>query len=409
MRLSQVNPTDSVGAILEESKGIAPGDKAVPIFEFDAVGRPTDEMRNATGVRIAGLVGLVLLAAFIGHDGGDAPLSKSPTPDVYSLADATFMEQPFGGNLITWPNRGGKVLAYIIYRDVDTVAPIAVVDGNTYHFIDSATPLPQVGQLIETTNVNITIDPQVGNVTAYTTEPTFDENLDDLNLPNLEIDDESFTVDCRRMPLREGEHVGYMVQTLFLGYEDTGLEGEIGHPENYRLILGQKSPVSNRVTLLKPPTLTSPVDGFYPQDGNYRCQRVAGATAYKLQLSTTSTFDPDPTKTIWVDAHMEGDQYAVATESLDAIYDPTNPLSSAAGRDIFWRFAVRVDGERTPTSWSNPAHNGWVYSNANRYTLPELPPRLRRQRTRGGVMLPGLPTKTPESLRNNTGRGALRR
>ena len=280
------------------------------------------------------------------------------------------------------------------------MAPIAVVDGNTIHYIDSATPLPQMGQQIESTAVNITIDANVGNVTAFTTTPTWDLTLDNLNLPNLVISNTSFTVDCRRVPLREGENAGYMVQTVFLGYQDTGLSGTIGHPDQYSLILGQKSSVSNRVTLLEPPTLTSPQDGFYPQDGNYRCQRVAGGTTYQLQLSTTSNF----ATVVPVDAHIEGDQFAVATETLDQIYASSNPLSSAAGSDVFWRFAVKVDGQQQPIAWSGTSPNGWVYSSANRFTLPLLPPKLRG--VRAGTP-PSLPNKLTGTLRTS-GRGALR-
>jgi len=404
LRLSVVNPTDCTGNILEESKGIAPGDKIVPIFEFEPP--MSSGVRERTGLQIAGLLALLTLGAFIGHNGGDKPLTNSPQPSAASLADANFEEQPYGANLVTWPSRGDRVLAYIIYRDTSPSTPIAVVDGHTTSYVDSATPLPEIGQTLETVAVNVTIDTTVGNITAFTATPTFETTYDNADNPDMTISDTSYTVSARRIPLHDGSNIGYLIQTLFLGYKNTGLAGTIEHPGDYAMVLGNKSPVSNRVTLLHPPTLDSPTDGNFPTDGNYRCQRVTGASTYMLQLSPTASFTPG--QVVSVTAYIEGDQYAVANYSLDNLYN--NPiLATAKGKDLYWRFAVKVDGQTDPVALSDARQNGWVYSPWFRFILPELPPRSIRSHVQGPA------TQIPNKLGGGSGRvdsnrsGALRR
>jgi len=287
------------------------------------------------------------------------------------VADALAMAQPYGANLVCWPGQGDRVLAYVIYRDTRPMTPIAVVDGATTYYLDSATPLPQIGQVLESSAVSITIDATVGNITQFQTTPTFDTSFDNAGTPNLTLSATSFSVDCRRIPLAEGSSTGYMVQTLYLAYQNTGLSGEIGHPASYSMMLGQKSAVSNRITLLQPPTLNLPQDGQLPPTGFFRCLSVTGGTAYQLQLSTRAAFTSATTVT--VSATVVG-QYAVAALDITSIYH-NGLLSAAQGKPIYWRFGVKCDGQQAPVAMTDTRQNGWVYSSMRQFILPQLPPQ----------------------------------
>ncbi len=319
------------------------------------------------------LVTLVVLLGGCSTQATNSSLTADPTSNTKfgaaALADAVLMGQPSGANVVYWPYKGAGVIAYLIYRDT-ALAPIAVVEGSKVYYIDSATPL-QNGQFSELTAATISIDQNTGNVTAFQTVPSFDTTGAGAS-PNPILTQTSLTVTCQRIPLAEGSHTGYSVQSLFVSYNDTGLSGTIGHPDSYSLKLGDKNTVTNRVTLLRPPVLASPVDGFYPQDGNFRCAVVAGGMDYMLELSPSGNFPVS--NTVTVPAQLSGGQFAVANLTLTQMY-ANDILKQTSGGTIFWRFVVKTAGDAAPLALQDPSQSGGVFSPADSFTLPYLPPQ----------------------------------
>jgi hypothetical protein len=320
----------------------------------------------------AGLALLVSLVCGCATQSTNASLTADPTANTKfgaaALADAVLLGQPYGANVVYWPYKGDRVVAYLIYRDTQA-APIAIVEGTKVHYIDSATPPPQAGQTVELTDVSISIDETTGHVTEYALTPAYGNTA--AATPSVNVDQTTLTVTCQRYPLDEGSHTGYAVQTLYVAYNTTGLDGQIGHPDAYALKLGAKNTVTNRVTLLRPPVLYAPMEGFYPQDGNFRCNLVSGATEYVLQLSPSGDFPLDDTVTI--QAQTGGSLTAVANLSLATMYsDPI--LAGAAGRAVYWRFLARRTGDATPLALQDIRQSGGVASTVRSFTLPNLPP-----------------------------------
>jgi hypothetical protein len=149
----------------------------------------------------------------------------------------------------------------------------------------------------------------------------------------------------------------------------------------YRLFVGQKGPVSRRVTLLTPPVLDTPLPGVLSVDGNYRCETVVGATTYNLQASTDSTFPPNRTVNVEKKG-QSGVDYQMVNLPLSTLYE-TYP--SNASQTLYWRIGTRKDSEPRPDYYSDPNQAGWVYSDVNSFDLPPAPPRSRGMRSTVGA------------------------
>ena len=289
-----------------------------------------------------------------GSAGGDFQAS--------ALADAAVLGYPYGANLVRWQSAGSRAVAYLVYRDTNPYAPIAVEDASyARYFIDSATPLPQAGQM-ESVEVEITLDTGTGIVT-WSRTATYDPDTTGQYDSDLQLSNDSFHVTTRRVPLQAGASCGYLLRVLFVQYDGGGLsDGEISHPDAYRLLLGNLSSPSPRVTLVPPPALLSPNDNAAALDGRYVCARATGATQYTLQLSPNGATFP-----VTVAAAIESPTTASASYPL-----ATLAAASAfrATGNVYWRMGARVPGEPLPIALTSSANNGWVFSATRRYTLP---------------------------------------
>ncbi len=402
LRLIRVGPSDSLAAVLEDSRGIAPGDKALPVFELDATLGLTKESREQTGMRLAGIAALGLLASFVGTNGSnEAKDSPTIAPLAYPMADAAIANRSgYAANIVRWSYMGDRVAAYIIYRDTNPYAPIAVVNKDTTEYIDSAEPLRD-NAVMESTEITVDITPESGAVETFERTVTYEDTDEDRENPEEQVDDASFSVTCRRIPLTEGESCGYQVRVLYVNYAADGLDDELGHPDEHKLVLGSKSPSSPRITLVSPPVLDTPLDTQVPIEGTYRCLRVLGATAYRLQLSIDSTFSAG--KTIEVPAYVQSQTAVLATKSLSSLLADAD---FASAPQIFWRMGAKVFGEIDPQPKQDPNQQGWVFSTSRVFNPGAGFFVLRSTRTAGQT---GTPHKTGLSGRQERGRGLLRR
>ena len=291
----------------------------------------------------------------------------SGAPLAAPLADAVTMGEPFGAQLVSWGATNSRTLAYLLYRDTNPLAPIAVIDGTLTHYVDSARPLPELGDVAATDTVNITIDPNTGMVLTDTHTLTYDTTLDNIQNPNLTFSTTSLSITAHRVPVQPGDICGYMLRVLYMDYDSGGLsDTSLQNPLGYRLYLGNMSNTSARVTLTPPPPLDSPADGVASSDRTYRCKRVVTALTYTLQFSTDASFSAGHTLT--VPAYVDTTD-ATGTESLSTLWSTFTP-----GQTVLWRMGARVDGQQTPLALGDPNQNNWVYSAIRTFTLPVAPP-----------------------------------
>lgn len=404
IRLTMVNPTESVGEVLEK-RGMALGDKAVPVFDLKPVNHVTPEKYRNTGMQIVSVLALVALAAWVGGDAGNNDLKTSVTPTAVSLADAYYTSNISGGNLVTWsvPHRD-KIVAYAIYRDTNPAAPLAIVPAEQTYYIDSAAPLPAVGDVMENTQVDITIDQETGEVT-FTPTVDYSQDLADLQNPDVTLDLQNYTITCHRVPLVSGQTTGYNVVVIWKDFDMSQQQAQ--DTLQYRLWVGQKGPTSRRVTLLVPPVLDSPNSGVLPVDGNYRCESVLGATTYYLQISTDSTFPLSRTlkdDLALIKNGQSGADFQTINYALQKLYDATDvggkwydPLQVGRTRTVYWRIGARRDVDPLPGYYADPNQAGWVYSEIFAFDLPAAPPRSARY-VPFGI---GAPTKNQGSGRED--------
>ena len=387
VRLIDVTPTESIGEILEDSKGIAPGDKAVPIFEFTSSARFTKADRAKTGLQLAGLGLLGVLATLIGTDNGNKVLQAGTVNvSAFAMADAATMGEQSGATLVTWPHSNARVVAYIIYRDTNSMAPLAVVDGTQTHYIDSGQPLPHQGDVAATDTISITLDPTTGLIQTFTHAITYETTLDDINTPTETMSKASYAVTAHRVPLQPGDVCGYQVKMLYYDYDNGDItQTSLQHPQQYALYLGNRSPLSGRITMTQPPTLSSPANGVLP-DGNFRCTRVTGAMNYFLELSTSPNF-PKPidtpttigvnTTTIGIPAVIDSEKYALGVQLL------TGLPNFWFGKTLYWRMGANVTGQPAPYALSDHNQDGWVFSSTDYFLFNSFPPPPPSMKTRG--------------------------
>lgn len=408
-RVTEVNPSESHALVLEDSKGIAPGDKAVPVFEYEYSPTATKEIRDKAGLQIAGYLMLGILASLAVTQNGNKQLQNvPPVPTVTAMSDADTMGEKDGANLITWPWQGARVIAYIIYRDDNYYAPIAVVDGHTTYFVDSSLPLSEIGMAMESTDVEVEIEENTGTVTTFSYETTFDETLEDYrNDGPMTVAESSFNCMTHRIPLMPGQKVGYRIRLLYMDYIDDGLDSTGGFPESYSLFLGNRGGSSTRITATQPPELFQPVDNAIPTDGIYRCTRVPSAMNYTLQVAIRPTFETQYRLPLrGVTPHIEGDDYVAALYSLSTLYSELAEVQQRLGippstedTPLYWRMGARVAGDPLPAPQTDENAKDWVFSSMHVFLLPPVPPPLPsiRNANSQGQLGPG---KLPTAPRN---------
>ncbi len=283
------------------------------------------------------------------------------------MADAAYQGQPDGANLVEWPSMSSRVVAYIIWRDTNLQAPVALVPGSQTSYIDSATPLG-AGNMLESTTWTISIDPVLGVILQFNPTVTDSTSLAELGDANESFSETSFTITAQRVPLSAGQACGYQISVLYMDYLQNGLTGQNGLPEDYSLYLGNKSAVSEHPTLIPPPTLISPASGSTPSNGLYSCQTVPSGTSYVLQVSTSPTFPQSATYSVL--ATILGSSTAQASFTQSQL-ESTFP--NAGGQMIYWRMGARIDYSVLPFSYDTANADGWVFSPLQTYQDPGAP------------------------------------
>jgi|GEM_PF-2099487 len=284
------------------------------------------------------------------------------------LADAAVQGFPDGANLVRWPFLSSRVLAYFVYRDTNPLAPTAVAPGSIFEYVDSAGPLPQLGAVMETVEVDIEIDPQTGVVDRFELNTSYDPSTLDLHNAEMNLGEQSLHMACRRVPLTAGDTCGYRLRVLYMDYDTGGLDDPGGFPAAYRLYLGNLSDATARVTLTRPPELTSPGQGQFPIDGLFRATQSPGAWNYIVQVSSGSAFGTAGAYAF--NATPNG-------ASVEGYLDPVelfNRFAGFAGQPLYWRIGARADTGPLPAPLSDPNQSGWVFSPFRFFTLPPFPP-----------------------------------
>jgi len=308
-------------------------------------------------------------------------VTAQPLPNTFiagPMADAAYEDQPNGANLVIWPSLSSRVVAYIIYRDTNLNAPVAVVQAPLTNYVDSAIPLA-AGNQLESTTWTIMIDQNIGNVTQFNPTVAYATSKADLGNPNMTLSTDSFTITAQRVPLSAGESCGYRICTLYVDYQQNGLNNQTGLPTSYQLYLGNKSADSTHATLTAPPVLISPVTSSSPNNGVYSCQTVPSASSYVLQVSQDSSFPASGTYSVL--ASGMGSSVATATLSQTQLL---NVFSTAAGKTIYWRMGARLDGNVLPFALSTPNADGWVFSAVRYYQVLNPPQVLTPAKRKGG-------------------------
>ena len=285
-----------------------------------------------------------------------------------SMADAVTNGQLDGANLVRWPFMSARVIAYLIYRSNNLLAPIAVVPGYQLYYIDSASPLPQIGAALETVEVDIEIDPNTGTVRRFDTNFSYEPNLANLYNSEQNLGDQTLHIACRRVPLAPGETCAYQVQILYEEYEEDGLGGSGGFPDAYTLYLGNRSGTSEYVTLVQPPQLSSPAPATYPTDGVFTATQSPGVWSFVLQVSSNSAFTPTSTQ-----AFTPIPNGAYLRAYVDP-YELFTRFAGYAGKPLYWRMGARAGNRPLPQPLDDPFQAGWVFSEMRFFLLPVSPP-----------------------------------
>ena len=406
IRLSEVTPNESSGIVLEDSSGISPGDKILPIFEFARNSRRiTKGAVGEAGLYVAAIAAGSILFSLIGTNNNNNRLTNFTAGNATALADAQDLNFPSGANILRWPTPSKRVVAYIIYRDTyPDVSPIAVIDGSQNFYIDNTNPIPQTsgtgsgttgGVMEESITYTITFtDPATGLVT-WTIATVYDTTVN-IGNPTETFSQDSYTVTTHRVPLTPGEKTGYQIKVLYMDYMENGLGGANGGggssvPQEYSFYLGNKGTDSNRVTCVQPPTLTAPAPGQPPTNGTFSCGTVPKALNYVLYYSTDNIHFSQDTA-----AHTNISPNTI--NIIDQNYqqnmiDYKTKLSIAqlsTNENIYWRIGAKVDGESDPTvaTPSDVAENGYVFSSQEvfNYSPPSTP--LARRHAKGHGKLP---------------------
>jgi len=386
VRIIDVSPNESSGIILEDSKGIAAGDKVVPIFEYTLnTPRAGIAAREKAANQMLSWVGAILFAGLIATENGNKAMNEFSAPTATAMADAYSMNYPYGANIVRWHAPSKRVIAYIIYRDTNPTAPVAVIDKAYTNYVDSATPLQTstVDALMKTTTNTITLDPTQGIVTDFTQTTTYDTSLDTLPDPEQTFSKTNYDVTSHFVPLHPGETVGYRVRVLYMDFDKGDLsDTSLHHPEQYALYLGDISPTSQRITCTEPPTLLAPTSGQKPTSGQYQCSVVASALSYILQVSSDPNFKTgkDPLTgndmTVSVQAYPNG-SITDPSATVTAQYDYSTLTSNFAvqsSRYIFWRMGAKVDKDPKPTPFADTSQKNWVFSEVREFQLDSVPP-----------------------------------
>jgi len=369
MEIISCDSFSSVARVLDgQNYGMAINDKVVPIFSLEQQGygggggKGFMEMlsRNA-GIAVAG-VGLYLLINKGINSGSQA---NTANINAFPVADATKM--PSGEIRINFPSANEKVVAYLLYRDTNPNAPIALLQPGLSWFEDKGGPLAEdPTKPMKSTSYQVTLNPTTGSAPVLTLSTNLTDPITMAGTANLDIQDTSFAITTRFVPMNPGDSASYFIRTLYYDVNTTA-GASTGGANTYKLKLSNSSDYTQRCVMLAPPTLQSPTNGSVPLDGVYRANAVTGATSYQLQISTDSSFSNN--RTILTRTGVRVTNYVQATVTQAEL----SAFFGANAGNLYWRFGARADGYATPQAIYNPNWNGYVYSDPFMHQLAAAP------------------------------------
>jgi hypothetical protein len=396
VRITHVEAEEAVAVPIYGNRGIARGDKAIPVFDLGARHDDTKENVETAGKKLGGWLAFAGLLGLIGSGWGTPSANTPGLAAAAPLADAGFNNEPNGANVVRMPSPNSQDIAWIIYRDDNLAAPVAVIEPPMSYFLDSAKPLPELNSVMESTTYTFQLNELSALVDPSSPIVIYDMDLLQRGNGAITLTKTLFSVTSRRVPPTAGTTYAYQVQPLYYGYDQYNLDDSdptAPHPQKYRFFLGSKSPLTGRVPLSPAPRLEATGE-FGPVSGNYRASKVPGATSYLLQVSTDATF-PKDARTISRTA-AAGTTYVQGTVSLSEMTQPGSPF--AAATVVYWRIGARVDGGPLPQALSAPNDNGWVFPTSLSHKLTASPPRGMGVRSIGAPgsglprpTMPGLP------------------
>ncbi len=372
----------SVARVVEGgNNGIAIGDKAIPIFSLD---HPVSKGGGAAGFGkllsrnlppVLGAAGLYYLISSGLNQNNPANSGKVTA---FPVADATKM--PSGEIRINCPTSSSNVIAHLLYRDSNPNAPIALVQPGISWFEDRGGPLAEdPTKPMRSTSYTVSLDTVTGSAPVIPVSTNLTDPITSAGDPMMTIQNSSFAVTTRFVPMNPGDSASYFIRTLSYNI-DTSIPVSSGGLPTYKLVLSNSSDYTQRCVMLAPPTLQSPSNGSVPLDGVYRTNIVPGATSYKLQISTDSSFSNNSTILSLVGIRSTNYVQATVTQA-----ELSSFFGTSAG-NLYWRYGSRADGFALPKAINNPNWNGYVYCDPYMHQLSATP---RQIRSPGGLLSAG--------------------
>lgn len=421
LRVDQVTAASSTAMVLENNRGVAPGDRVVSIFSLETQMLSPDR-KEAITMKAAALAAGILFFAVIGrsakeNNGGQittaAPLADAAITSAYiGGIDELGMIQPFanmiyGGILIKWKDFSvkGQVVKYLVMRVTNNVEyPIAAVDKDTFFYIDPG----------EVPIEFVTSDPL--NI-AYAIEKTYDLTIDGTTGAIIDPPGDAFstvfiqdggtfthtstatatnyTLDTQVTPLSQGSVVRYKVVAL---YKSLVPQSGTATGPTFEFRFTENNPISKQVTMIKPPAWITPTVTDNTINGLFSTEVSPGANSYVLQISGDPSFSTATTEVIPAAINNTGN-----TPSVDARFTLADILASdklSNASQIFVRMGAKSTNSTTPKAFANPSYNGYVFSTVLNFSLMRAM-LTNRLMMRGEDVIP-----TGAMLKNGPGHGS---
>jgi hypothetical protein len=393
VRVTRVEPEYATAAIIASYRGIAAGDKALPVFEAptaaQAVAVRGAKGRNQLSSSLLGLAAAVgIFTTMYHHSPADVAV-----PDVVasSLSDAS--DSGSGGVLVTWSppaHEWRSVRLYEIYRNNALIwaqPAQQTFSGSGTFFIDSSDAI-----LPGFYSLSMSIDQETGEISEY----SFATAEEGDTAPDV-TPGESVGMLFDYVPPAPGEGYAYRIVAVVASVEfaptgttptptpttaaaasrtaaavTDGRSANSGRQAPERQYWLRFSPYANGsgvATALTPPPLLSPVQDAAADDASavrFSWSAVAGATEYVLQISRDVRFLAAGTKQYPAVESMAPDGTEMSSVINVAADFP--PASGGVPTVLYWRIGARnardtVAPRTEPALFqTNPQDQGYVWS-----------------------------------------------
>lgn len=390
LRVSKVTATDATCTITDNIRGVANGDKVVWVYQPIPVGNGKGPGPNKNiGKKLAPVLALAALAALIGQSGGENNAVSSIT--AAPMADAAMQGYSDGANVIRWTKQGNHVVKYIVFRISDNgdESAIAVVPGSQNYYIDEGqwinyvapptgtTPLAQVNFYTQTYTVAI-VDPTAtqvsitdGNTGYVSTAWTLGTPAPATAVWKIDVQKTTATVDVYNRPRLAGESCSYLVQPIYYAFDPGAISDAPSHAKSYMLALGEKSKVTDLVTMLAPPVITQPAytDRVLGDVIQFTSPTLFSYTSleYVLQVSSSPKFIASATDTITNGFTVDPTD---GTVTVNYSVADSNKLANAS--TIYLRVGARNSSDTMkamPFSTVNSSYKDYVFSDVHTFNM----------------------------------------